>query len=126
MSFFGRWFGKPDLRPASPPPHTRPAEQVQRQPERGVITADPIIVARYGEHVVGIDSLDLIGQAASSPNGRFTLVWCDGNPEGTMGGHRYSGHGRVLLVDGERLVADVRAERPNDGKVADIEPAGRT
>lgn len=72
-----------------------------------------------GGRIVEIVELGAIGQSATSPNGRFTLFWRDGDAAGRVGGHRYAGHGRVLLIDGDAIVADVIAERPNEGRVAD-------
>lgn len=78
-----------------------------------------LTVDDFSRHFVRIEELDFYGQWALSSNGRFRIVWRDGNDEGTHGGYRTSGPGQVLLLDDDRLVARVRAERPNEGRVAD-------
>ena len=78
-----------------------------------------VIVSHYSDRFVRIEELDFFGQFARSPNGRYRLVWRDGNDEGTIGGHRYEGLGRYILLDGDEPNVDGRAERPQDGKVAD-------
>lgn len=69
---------------------------------------------RRGERTRGF-----FGPFSKSPNGRFLLAWQDADPNGNVGGHRDSGEGEFLLFDEERLVAEGRMERPNDGRVAD-------
>lgn len=69
--------------------------------------------------VIHLPELDFIGHHVVSPNGRYILLWRDGNNEGTRGGARESGLGRYYLIDGDQVVAEGRAERPNDGHVAD-------
>lgn len=67
--------------------------------------------------ILQIPALDFFGLYSRSRNGRYTLVWRDG--AGSRGGSRDSGEGRYVLLDGKKLVADGRMQRPNDGKVAD-------
>lgn len=71
-----------------------------------------------GDRFVRIASLDFFGPYRRSPNGAWLIAWRDGNDAGTHGGHRASGPGRFYLYHGEALVAQGRAERPNDGLVA--------
>lgn len=72
-----------------------------------------------GGRFLTIPSTGFFGPYAKSPNGRYVLAWRDGNAEGTVGGARQSGHGRFLLMEDGVILAQGRAERPNDGKVAD-------
>lgn len=69
--------------------------------------------------VVHIPELKFIGHCVRSPNGRYALLWRDGNDEGTRGGARESGLGRYYLIDGDLVVAAGQVERPNSGHVAD-------
>lgn len=64
-----------------------------------------------------ISSMDFFGPHSRSPNGRYTLAWCDGS--GLRGGARDSGEGRYILLDGKQVVVDGAMQRPNDGRVAD-------
>jgi hypothetical protein len=57
-------------------------------------------------------------QRETSPSGRFAILFFDGDDRG-ISGHRTSGHGRWRLLDGQRVLAEGRLERPNDAKVAD-------
>lgn len=68
---------------------------------------------------IAVGSDRFYGQCVASANGRYTLVWRDGNDEGSHGGARSEGKGRYLLIDGDHVVADGRMERPNDGHVSD-------
>lgn len=86
--------------------------------DRG-ITAQRVSVTEYGGRFVQIEQLDLFGQFTRSPNDHYRLIYRDSNDEGTRGGARDEGHGRFVLLDGDRLIASGRAERPQDGKVAD-------
>ena len=87
-------------------------------PERASPAPTPASAAAriesFGDRIVSLPALDMIGQCARSANGRFTLVWRDrhwanGRPIG----------GRYLLLDGDALLVDASMERPQDGKVAD-------
>lgn len=69
--------------------------------------------------LIFINGRDFVGSYSRSPNGRFLLAWRDANDAGTRGGARSSGHGRYILIEDDVIVAEGRAERPNDGKVAD-------
>lgn len=82
--------------------------------------ASPLEIKPFSHGLVRIPALDFFGPHTASPNGRFHLIWLDRNPEGTIGGHRYEGHGiwTLLSDDGETL-ATGRLERPQDGHVAD-------
>ena len=50
----------------------------------GAATRPPIRddVAFLGQTMVRVQSLDLFGEFAKSPNGRFLLVWSDAVPNG--------------------------------------------
>lgn len=67
--------------------------------------------------LVSVRELDFFGHCNRSPNGRYALLWRDGN--GSTGGARSSGLGRYYLLDGDRVAVAGEMERPNDGKVAD-------
>lgn len=75
-------------------------------------------VVRLSENIAEVPALDLMGPFATSPDGRFTLVWSDADPSGRRGGYRESGHGRYALIEGLALRAQGTMERPNDGHVA--------
>jgi hypothetical protein len=75
---------------------------------------------RLDDWTVHIEGTSFVGRYAKSPNGRYTLIWRDGNDEGTCGGARESGHGRYMLIDGDNIRCEGRTERPNDGLVSDI------
>lgn len=110
MSFWSRWLGGGSRE--EPAPARRTADLAP--------TADGrLTIDDFSEYFVRIAELDFYGQWALSPNGRFRLVWRDGDDEGTHGGYRMSGPGQVLLLEEDRLVAKVRSERPNDCRVAD-------
>lgn len=82
-------------------------------------TVEPMLsFGAAGDRFVRIASLDFFGQYRRSPDGKWLLAWRDGNDAGTHGGHRSSGPGRFYLFEGDRLAAQGRAERPNDGQVA--------
>jgi tetratricopeptide (TPR) repeat protein len=76
-------------------------------------------VTSLTERFVHIPELDFFGQWSRSPNDRFLVTWRDGNDEQTHSGHRSSGQGVVLLLEEDRLLAQVRVDRPNSGRVAD-------
>lgn len=86
----------------------------------GTSTPPPrLSVNEFAERLLRIDELDFVGQFSRSPAGRYRLCWSDRNPEGTIGGHRSSGHGRWVLLHDDRFVASGPLERPQDGKVSD-------
>lgn len=93
----------------------------QTAPRRAATRTDEPMLSfsAAGDRFVQIASLDFFGQYRRSPDGRWLLAWRDGNDAGTHGGHRSSGPGRFYLFEGDRLAAQGRAERPNDGQVAD-------
>lgn len=94
-------------------PQTAPRHSATR-------TDEPMLsFGAAGDRFVRIASLDFFGQYRRSPDGRWVLAWRDGNDAGTHGGLRSSGPGRFYLFEGDRLAAQGRAERPNDGQVAD-------
>ncbi|MBN8499955.1 MAG: hypothetical protein J0M19_02250 [Sphingomonadales bacterium] len=73
----------------------------------------------FSHGLVRISALDFFGPHAASSDRRFHLIWQDRNPEGTVGGHRYEGHGSwTLLTDEGRVLASGRLERPQYGHVA--------
>ncbi len=65
----------------------------------------------FGRDFIRIPSRDFFGQSSKSPDGRYTLAWLDGGPN-------QSRHGRWILLDARKIVAEGAMPRPNDGKVA--------
>jgi hypothetical protein len=79
-------------------------------------TAAPgrVTLPRRSERIVAIAELDFVGERATSPDGRFTLLWRD----------RHSADGRLiqgryLLIEGDIPIVDRGMARPQEGKVAD-------
>lgn len=66
----------------------------------------------FGKDFIKIRSHDFYGFSSRSPNGRYTVAWLDGGPD-------QSRRGQWLFLDGEKVVAQGRMARPNDGKAAD-------
>lgn len=86
------------------------------------VTADKPEKARTVEvwetgSMLQISSLEFFGPYCRSPNGRYTLAWCDGSA--LRGGARDSGEGRYILLDDKQVVVAGAMQRPNDGRVAD-------
>lgn len=73
-----------------------------------------LVVETFGGSIVSIPQIDIMGQTATSPNGRYRLVWRDRT---TICCEDVGG--RYVLLDGAELLVDGAMERPNDGKVAD-------
>ncbi len=96
MSFFHRIFGGKD---AGAYPAVAPAK-VEAQSSVPVDGAAP----RFFE----IPSRNHFGECARSRNGRFLLTWADD-----------SARGRYFLLCDNRILAEGRMARPNDGRVAD-------
>ncbi len=61
-------------------------------------SASPLGSEPFSHGLVRIQSLDFFGAHTTSPNGRIHLIWLDRNPEGTIGVHRYEGHGAWTLL----------------------------
>ncbi len=102
-----KWlFGANERAAGEPEPPPRSRRRISRQ------SLDDV------SRIVHIPELNFIGHQVRSANGRFILLWRDGNDAGTVGGARQSGLGRYYLVDGDLVVAEGRVERPNDGRVA--------
>jgi hypothetical protein len=71
-----------------------------------------------------IHSLGFLGQHAYSPNMQFLFGWQDVDYRSIAsgnycGGARSSGSGRVLMLQGDRVLWARDVERPNDGAVSD-------
>ena len=116
MSWLRRLFGGTEPAPAAPRATAETPGRLSRaRGRRAAAGAGRVTIESYGEHVVSIPELDLVGQCATSPNGRYSLVWQD---RGWNFGEKDS-RGRYFLIDGDRVVIDGLVERPQDGKVAD-------
>ena len=103
MGWLDRIFGKRDSAPQGGGKH----------PDK--ITVEPLSPT---DRFIHIRALNFFGLSARSPNDRYLLAWSDSDQQGSRGGHRESGHGRYILLEGDKLLVDGRAERPNDGRVA--------
>lgn len=84
------------------------------RPDPGKLEID-----EFGHGLVSIDALGFMGHYARSPDGRYRLIWADRSPDGRRGGYREAGHGMWSLLRDDRLAISGKAERPQDGKVAD-------
>ena len=71
------------------------------------------------DNFVNVPSRDFYGECSRSPNRRFTIGWRDANDSGSRGGHRASGYGCYVLLEGKQILAEGKMQRPNDGRVAD-------
>lgn len=91
MSLFGSLFGKKDA-----------ATDVAPDATDGGLLSD----------FIQIPSRDFFGPSVKSPNGRYTLAWCDGGPD-------QSRKGRYFLLDRGRIIVEGGMPRPNDGRVVD-------
>jgi hypothetical protein len=77
--------------------------------------ANEVALTSYGERIISVPELDLMGQHHQSPNGRYRLIWQDAG----WSSDRRDARGRyVLLADGQ-VTVDGRMDRPQDGKVCD-------
>lgn len=95
-----KWlFGANERAAGEPEPPARSRRRITRQ------SLDDV------SRIVHIPELNFIGHQVRSANGRFILLWRDGNDAGTVGGARQSGLGRYYLVDGDLVVAEGRVER---------------
>jgi hypothetical protein len=73
----------------------------------------------FSPDFLSIPSLDFFGQGSKSPDGKYCVGYQDFDYRGSsIGGHRDRGLGRVVLLDGEKIVWQVEIERPNDAVVA--------
>jgi hypothetical protein len=96
MNFFHRIFGGKDAGT-----HTSVA------PVRGEVqSSEPVDGA--ASQFFEIPARNFFGECARSRNGRFLLTWADD-----------SARGRYFLLCDNRILAEGRMARPNDGKVAD-------
>jgi hypothetical protein len=104
---------------AKPPP----SDETPVTPPSGHLAAeepdeDLVALGSYRDRFLHLPELNFFGSYAVSADGRYKVAWRDGNDEQTHGGYRESGPGICLLLDRDIIVAQCRAERPNDGKVA--------
>lgn len=83
--------------------------------------ASPPLRVRPGmKGFVRVEEIDFFGQFSTSRSGKFLIAWSDADSTGSRGGYRDSGHGRFLLAKDEVVIAQGKAERPNDGRVSDV------
>ena len=105
MSWLSRLLGRGTGKPWAPTALVRPPGQP---------AARRVTIIAHGGRTLSVPELDMIGEWATSPSGRFTLLWrdrhwADSEPVG----------GRYVLIDGDTVILDRRMARPQDGKVAD-------
>lgn len=81
-------------------------------------SAEPVVVKSYGGRIVHVPALNMMGQQAKSPSGRYELIWQDS----ARSADALDVRGRYVLIDGGKVVIDGRMARPQAGKVSD---AGR-
>lgn len=82
------------------------------------VLGQPTSLPRTRDHRF-LDYEGRLYQVVSSPSGQYTLGLDDSSPDGLTSGFRGGGKGAWILFDGERVTAQGRLERPNDGAVAD-------
>jgi tetratricopeptide (TPR) repeat protein len=70
-------------------------------------------VTTYGDHFAHVDELGLMGPYVRSPDGRLILI-C-----GTFGGGGGPRSGGYAVLDGRQLLVSGRADRPQEGRIAD-------
>ncbi|SES30076.1 hypothetical protein SAMN04487958_1134 [Vreelandella subterranea] len=72
------------------------------------------------DNFIRIQSIGFFGQFKKSPSGEWIVGWSDSDPEGGIGGHRESGHGRYILYNTveKKLILQGELERPNSADVA--------
>jgi hypothetical protein len=70
-----------------------------------------VTIDKDGGRIVSVREIDFIGQCATSPNGRFTLLWRDR----AIVNDSYRG-GRYVLIDNGHVVLDEEMARPQHGK----------
>lgn len=90
--------------------------QVERQASRPSSAPAPrtASLTTYGDHFAQVDELGLMGSHVRSPDGGLVLV-C-GTIVDRAGGTRKGGY---AVLDGNRVLVSGRAERPQEGRIAD-------
>lgn len=78
-----------------------------------------LTVAKSGYGFVTVDGINFFGPFAESNNQHFLVAWSDSDPSSGRGGFREAGLGTYVLAEHGNVVVIGKAERPNDGKVAD-------
>lgn len=91
----------------------------QVAPHSGSPVSGKLEVEEFGHGLASIDALGFMGHYTRSPDGRYRLIWADRSPDGGRGGYPEAGHGMWSLLRDDRLVMSGKADRPQDGKVAD-------
>ena len=89
-----------------------------RQPRLDCEVVKDALIPKSQSEFVEIRSRNFYGKCYKSPNNRYALAMCDANENLTELGSRRSGPGRYLLIDGTQIIFEGKAERPNDGKIA--------
>src|SRR5208283_5203136 len=84
-------------------------------------TGDTIIIKYKSDSIISIENPHFDGEYASSPDGRYIVIWADYNLEGMSGisGCRDRGMGGYLLIKDMKVIKQGKLDRPNDGKIAD-------
>lgn len=78
-------------------------------------SSEPLQVQSYGDRLVAVPALDIMGEQATSRSGKFQLIWQDRRvqPDGSCV------RGRYVLLDQGRIRVQGEMDRPHHGKVAD-------
>jgi len=78
-----------------------------------------LTIEKSSDEFVSVDDIDFFGPSSESCNRRYLVAWSDCDPSSGRGGFRQEGPGTYILAEDCNVVAIGKAERPNDGKVAD-------
>lgn len=78
-----------------------------------------LTIEKSGGEFVRVASIDFFGPFSESSNRRYLVAWSDFDPSSGRGGFREEGLGTYILGEDGNVIAIGKAERPNDGRVAD-------
>ena len=78
-----------------------------------------LVIKKYNKKFVEIVGIDFFGSFSESSNCRYIVAWSDFDPSSGQGGFREDGFGTYILAENGNVIVIGKAERPNDGKVAD-------
>jgi hypothetical protein len=77
------------------------------------------MIVKISDTFVTVEDIGFFGPYSQSNNGRFLVAWSDSDPSSGSGGFREGGLGTYVLAEYGSVILDGKAERPNDGRVAD-------